>query len=368
LKNSRVNSPFNTPSKEVLDAFAIALDQIKADTVASLGEKDRKYIYRLMAIQRLTELAGRGLLMAGWIPPLWLAGTALLSFSKILDNMEIGHNVMHGQYDFMNDKLIHSSNYEWDMACAGSSWKRTHNYHHHAYTNILGKDRDYGYSVMRLDDSQPWTFEDLFNLPKMFALSAVFQWGVAFFEMDSDKILSGEIKWREKKQFIKEFLKKGFRQVFKEYMFLPLLGLITGAAIPVLIGNLVSNVIRNLWASSVIFCGHFPDGVHTFSEEECENESKGHWYYRQILGSCNFKGRSWLHLMSGHLSFQVEHHLFPDIPAHRYREMAPKVKAVCDQYGIAYNTDSFVKQYATVVRKVFKFSFPWAKTQRPSFA
>ena len=81
---------------------------------------------------------------------------AALSLSKILDNMEIGHNVMHGQYDWMRDPALNSKMFEWDTACPGDQWRHSHNYMHHTYTNILGKDRDIGYGVLRMDESQKW--------------------------------------------------------------------------------------------------------------------------------------------------------------------------------------------------------------------
>jgi len=144
--------------------------------------------------------------------------------------------------------------------------------------------------------------------------------------------------------------------VFKDYVFFPLVA--GPAMLPVLAGNAAANLIRNLWTSTIIFCGHFPEDVHTFSEAECENESRGHWYYRQILGSANFDGPRWLHIMSGHLSLQVEHHLFPDIPAHRYVELAPKVEAVAKRYGIPYNKKPFLAQYKTVLKRILKHSLP----------
>ena len=128
--------------------------------------------------------------------------------------------------------------------------------------------------------------------------------------------------------------------------------------LPVLVGNASANFIRNIWTSTVIFCGRFPDEAQTFSEEECENESRGHWYYRQILGSANFDGSRWLHIMSGHLSLQVEHHLFPDIPAHRYVEMAPLVEATARKHGIPYNKKPFWTQYKTVVKRILQHSVP----------
>jgi len=118
----------------------------------------------------------------------------------------------------------------------------------------------------------------------------------------------------------------------------------------------------------VIFCGHFPDGVYTFSEEECENESQGAWYYRQILGSCNINGGKWMHLMTGHLSLQVEHHLFPDIPARRYPEIAPKVKAICARYNIPYHSGPMLTQYFSVLKILHRYSKQPDKTNTLSAA
>jgi fatty acid desaturase len=281
---------------------------------------------------------------------------ALLGASKILDNMEIGHNIIHGQYDWMNDPHLNSRTYDWDNACDRDSWAQTHNYEHHTYTNILGKDRDIGYGFLRLSEKQPWYPRHLVQFIEYVGLASLFQWGVALHELEIDKLSSGEEKLKNKIPFLKGFFRKASRQLFKDYVFFPLLA--GPAMVPVFLGNAAANLIRNLWTSTIIFCGHFPDEVEVFEQEECENESAGHWYYRQILGSANFDGSRWLHIMSGHLSLQVEHHLFPTIPAHRYVEMAPKVEAIAKKHGIPYNRKPFWKQYATVVKRILVHSLP----------
>jgi len=59
--------------------------------------------------------------------------------------MEIGHNVLHGQWDWMNDPEIHSATWEWDMVGVAKHWRITHNVSHHTYTNIIGMDDDARY-------------------------------------------------------------------------------------------------------------------------------------------------------------------------------------------------------------------------------
>ena len=78
----------------------------------------------------------------------------------------------------------------------------------------------------------------------------------------------------------------------------------------------------------IIFCGHFPDGALHFTEDELEDETRAEWYLRQMLGSANFEGGRLLHILSGSLGFQIEHHLFPDLPSNRYPQIAEKVRAL----------------------------------------
>ena len=110
--------------------------------------------------------------------------------------------------------------------------------------------------------------------------------------------------------------------------------------------------------STIIFCGHFTEHVHTFTEASIKNETRGQWYYRQALGSSNIEGGKAFHLMTGHLSFQIEHHLFPDLPSSRYQEVAPQVQAVFKKYHLQYNTGSFSTQYTGVLKRIFKYSLP----------
>lgn len=351
-----------------LDNLAVDLDKIRDAALADVGEKDARYMRRLIAFQRGLEIIARIALVGGlyhWA--FWLFGAVALGVSKILDNMEIGHNVLHGQYDFMNDKNINSRNFDWDIVGDSGSWKRVHNYEHHTYTNILGKDRDFGYGLLRLSSDYAWRVKNLFQFGTYFILSSLFQWGVAFHELAAERVYLGKKRADRTSPLSDEALKKMFfgkagRQLFKDYIFYPLICF--PAFVPVLLGNFVANFIRNWWTSTIIFCGHFTDGVHIFSEEDCKNESRGHWYFRQMLGSSNLTGRKWFHIMTGHLSCQVEHHLFPDVPAWRYRAMVPQVQAIAAKYGIPYNIDSFPKQHWTVLKRIAKYSLPMKDGQK----
>ncbi|GAA1304199.1 fatty acid desaturase family protein [Pseudonocardia xinjiangensis] len=362
--------PSMTPSaaahltEEQVEALGAELDAIRAEVVGSLGEADARYIHRVIAVQRGLEVGGRGALIFSLFPPAWVAGTAALSVAKILDNMEIGHNVLHGQWDWMRDPKIHSTTWEWDHASPAASWKKSHNYEHHTFTNIRGKDRDLGYSIMRITPEQEWKPADLFQPLVNLGLSMIFEWGIAIYDVEFEKVKNGTKPWPQAKGELMGLWRKARRQLAKDYVLFPLLsgpGFLSTVA-----ANATANVVRNMWSHAVIFCGHFPDGVETFEEERLDGETKGQWYVRQMLGSANLSGGKLFHLMTGNLSHQIEHHLFPDVPSNRYAEIAPKVQEICKRYGLPYTTGSLPRQYGKVLRKITRLAFPGGGPKQPA--
>jgi len=356
----------NKPLSAVeLDAFGRELDQIRADTVAQLGQADVDHMRRMIRLMRGSEIAGRSLLFLGFLPPAWLAGTALLSLSKILDNMEVGHNVMHGQYEWTRDPALKGS-YEWDTACPGDAWRHSHNYMHHTFTNVVGKDRDVGYGILRMADDQRW--HPGFLLQPIYAalLATFFQWGVALHDLELDYARRGKKTWRAVWRDFKPVLRKGGRQIAKDYLLFPLLA--GPMFLPVLAGNVVANLVRNLWAFSIIFCGHFTEHAEMFDASIVDEETRGHWYLRQLRGSSNLEGNRAFHILTGHLSHQIEHHLYPDVPAARYPEMAERVREVCQRYGQHYNTGGFWPQFGTVWARIFRLALPGSGGKQPAYA
>jgi fatty acid desaturase len=341
---------------EQIESFGAELDAIRQRVLADRGERDATYIRKVIRAQRGLEVAGRGLLWAGVFPPAWIAGTAALSLSKILDNMEIGHNVMHGQYDWMNDPALSGKQFEWDNACPADQWRHSHNYMHHTHTNIVGKDRDIGYGVLRMSEDQRWKPYYLGNPVYATLLALFFQYGVALHDLEVERLTTGEAKLADKRKLLGGIWKKVRRQTLKDYVIFPALS--GPFFLFPLAGNATANLVRNVWSFTIIFCGHFPEGTHEFTEEETENESRGEWYYRQLLGSANLSGSRPFHILSGNLSFQIEHHLFPDLPANRYAEISTEVREICERYGIPYNVGPLGKQFGSVVKKICRLALP----------
>jgi NADPH-dependent stearoyl-CoA 9-desaturase len=340
---------------EQVEELAVEFDAIRERILAEIGEEDARYIRNVVKVQRACEVAGRALLFVP-TPVTWLTGTASLALSKILDNMEIGHNVMHGQYDFMNDPSIHSQAYEWDTAAPSEHWKLSHNFMHHTYTNIVGKDRDVGYGVLRMTEDQEWRPRDRYNHVYGVLLALLFQYGVAAHDLEIEKLRDEENAWDEVQDVARVIALKTAKQDGKDYVLFPLLA---GPRAPqVAAGNLVANLIRNVWAFSIIFCGHFPDGTAMFSEDEVEHESRGGWYVRQMLGSANVRGSRLFHIISGNLGHQIEHHLYPDLPSRRYASVSADIRDICERYDLPYNVGSFREQFGSVVRKIWRLREP----------
>ena len=343
-----------------IENLAAELDAIRQDIEDSRGERDARYIHRTIAAQRALEISGRLLLAASSRKSAWWAGTVTLGVAKIIENMEIGHNVMHGQWDWMNDPEIHSSSWEWDMSGSSKHWRYTHNFLHHKYANILGMDDDVGYGMLRVTRDQRWKRHNLLNLLFNTLLAFGFEWGVGLQHVELGKIVRGRADQEEARQRVDEFVKKAGRQVAKDYVAFPALTSLSPGAtfMSTLKANAVANVIRNVWSNAVIFCGHFPDGAEKFAKTDMVGESRGQWYLRQMLGSANFNAGPLLRFMSGNLCLQIEHHLYPDLPSNRLAEISVRVREVCDKYDLPYTTGPFLLQYAKTWRTLAKLSLP----------
>jgi linoleoyl-CoA desaturase len=395
-------SPLKHLSKEQLEALADELDEIRDRTFGDLGDRDRRYIESMIEMQRRLAVIGRVLLLAARNRPAKIAGTATLSAAKILENMEIGHNVLHGQWDWMNDPDINSTTWDWDTASTAEAWKHSHNYVHHTYTNIRGKDKDLGYEIMRIDPRQRWfpvyLAQPFYNL----VLAAFFEWGVALHDLDFEAIRKGTKSKAQVEREVEGIKAKAKSQVVKDYVAWPLISALAAAGFDLaleslkaselgsprrgnfrksrrggfaprlgraLLGgaktyrkaaaaNATANIVRNVWSYAIIFCGHFPDQTYTFSAKEVVDESRGAWYVRQMVGAANIEGGPLFHVASGNLSYQVEHHLFPDLPSSRYAEIAPQVKDVCERYDLPYNSGPFLQQLGMVQRTILRLAFP----------
>jgi fatty acid desaturase len=352
----KAHNPIAHLTEQDVTDLGLELDALREQIIASRGASDAAYIRKVITFQRRLELVSRGILLFSMFPPAWIAGTTGLSISKILENMEIGHNVMHGQWDWMRDPKIHSTSWEWDLASPSAMWKHSHNQIHHTFTNVLGKDNDLGYGIMRVDSDQRWSPFYLGQPLWNFLNACLFEYGIAAYDLEIGKVLKG----RKDKALFKTELKavwaKVKRQATRDYIVHPLLS--GPSALSTLAANVTANLVRNLWTHSVIMCGHFPSGIETFTKQSIDGETRGEWYLRQMLGAGNISGGPLTHMLTGNLSFQVEHHLYPDMPSNKYAEIAPQVQALFERYGLTYTTGPLLRQLASAWGQVVRLSLP----------
>jgi fatty acid desaturase len=368
------DNPLHRLTPEQLEALGREFDELGERVKADLGDRDARYIRSVIALQRRLALLGRIELVASrWRIP-WVLGAATLGLAKILENMEIGHNVLHGQWDWMNDPVINSRAWDWDTASTAEAWRHSHNFIHHTFTNILGKDRDLGYEIMRIDPHQKWhpvyLLQPFYNV----LLACLFEWGVAVHDLDFEAIRRGEKSAAQVRKELRGILGKARSQITKDYLAWPLLSGIVMTMVArrsfrepfrrTLTANVAANLIRNVWSYSIIFCGHFPDQTYTFTQAEVEDETRGGWYVRQLTGAANIAGGPLFHVLSGNLGYQVEHHLFPDMPSTRYAEIAPRVREICVRYGLPYNSGPFHRQLGMVQRTILRLALPGGRVRR----
>ncbi|WP_445160583.1 fatty acid desaturase family protein [Mycobacterium sp. Dal123C01] len=337
-----------------LEEFAAALDAIRCDIESSRGAADRAYIKRAIAFHRALEIIARLVIGGGRGKFGWVVGTAALAAAKSIENMELGHNISHGQWDWMNDPEIHSTTWEWDMAGLSSQWQNSHNYRHHVFANVVGVDDDLGFGVLRVTRDEEWQPSALMQPLRAGLLALLFEWGVALHCLYS--VQERETTSAGKAAHRSALIRKITRQVGKDYVLFPALS--RRRWWRTLGANVVANGLRNVWAYVVIVCGHFTDGAEKFTPSVLEGETKPEWYLRQMLGTANFRAGTVMAFMSGNLCYQIEHHMFPDLPSNRYAEIAERVRALCATYDLPYTTGPLHRQYMLTARTICKLALP----------
>ncbi|WP_280435714.1 fatty acid desaturase family protein [Nocardia carnea] len=348
---------FSHLTENEIETFGRELDRIRGSIERSVGEKDAAYIHRAIRIHRGLEATARLLILFSGRRHLpRAAGAVVLAVAKTIEMMELGHNISHGQWDWMNDPEIHSTSWEWDFAGPSSQWKQSHNHVHHTYTNVYGMDDDLSFVVLRMTRDEPWRPVHLLQPVSSIGIALLFEWAIAIHDWALVRRRQGISRGRLRSEPDAELARKLIRQVGKDFLLFPALAPRTFKYS--VAANAAALLLRNLWSYIVIMCGHFPDGAEKFTTAHFENETRAEWYLRQLLGSANFTAGPRLAFLTGNLCYQIEHHLFPDLPSNRYPEIAVRVRALCDEYDLPYTSGSLAAQFFQTARTVCKLSLP----------
>ncbi|MFW7379294.1 MAG: fatty acid desaturase family protein [Oligoflexus sp.] len=355
------NSRFD--SKQMQD-FANELDNIYRRIESEIGEKDLDYIKRVSKFSKTMEFTGRSLIHFSLDPLTFGTGVIALWLHKQLETTEIGHSVLHGAYDkYTTSKAFHSKSFRWDIPIDEESWRYGHNFKHHTFTNIVGKDPDTHFGIVRLNSRIPHQWVHYIQLPiGLFLIVPNFSFSMnAHFTglLDIYDIFSR--KSRRNFDFLKslslqEILsahRKAFRKYIpyytKNYVFYPMLA--GPFFLKVLFGNWLAELMRDIYSSATIFCGHVGADTQAY-DEDTKSLNRGEWFAMQIEASNNFEVTLPLSILCGALNRQIEHHLFPKLPPNRLREIAPEVQAVCERFGVDYRTDTWPNTLKKVVKQI----------------
>ena len=356
------SAPQLTP--EQLEAFGEELDaDPRARSSPTSASATLTYIRRVIRPSAALEVTGRGTLLFGLLPPAWVGGTTALSLSKILDNMEIGHNVMHGQYDWTGDPALDGDDFEWDTTCPSAQWRHSPQLpapHAHEHPR---QGPDIGYGILRVSDEQPWR-SPLPRQPRVRgAAGPVLRVGRG----------PARRRHRAASPPARCTLADKSLDMLKE------IGARSGASSsrttscsrscrarrppPRSPANLTANLVRNLWTFTIIFCGHFPDGTLEFTEEEVVDESRGELVLPPDARLGQHHG--WLGLPPPDRQPEPPDRA-PSLPRPAgapLRRDRPEVREICERYGLPYNTGGLGKQFGSVVRKIVQLAVPPAKPQ-----
>ena len=330
--------------------------------MADRGEADATYIRRVATVAAALQVGGRVAIALGRRRPVFWTGVVAAAAGRIVEAMEIGHNVLHGQYDWMRDPRFDSSTYEWNQTAPAEQWRHAHNVVHHVNANVAGIDRDLGYGVVRITDDEAWKPSHLGNPIAATLLAVLFDQAIGFYDLEAERMSLGLVDADEAQAKFEQTVAKLRKQALRDFVVIPLLA---GKAAPrALAGSLAAQLLGNVWGFAIIFCGHFPSDTVIFQPDDLDDETRGRWYVRQLRGAANITGSFPFHVLTGNLSHQIEHHLYPDLPARRYRHIAPEVEEICRRYGLPYNAKRFSRQFGSVAWRIVRMSFPDAV--RPS--
>jgi NADPH-dependent stearoyl-CoA 9-desaturase len=348
--------------------FAEDLDALHRRTLAKLGSEDVDYIHKLDRFSQTMQVVGRVLIHVSLEPVTFLAGVGALWIHKQLQATEVGHSALHGAWDRLPGcEKFASTTFRWQTPIDEESWRHVHNVMHHANTNVAGKDPDIHFGPMRFTEQTPHSWRHRFAIPFgaamivpnfLFVINSHVT-GLNDVVSDNGRPEKYDVLRDRSPASVKRAWKRALRKYvpyyLKEYAFYPALA---GPFFwKVALGNFMSETLRNVYSAATILCGHVGDDVKSWPAGT-RASGRGEWCAMQVEATNDFEVSLPLSILCGGLERQIEHHLFPNLPPRRLREIAPEVRAVCEKHGVAYKTASWGKTLGKVVRHVARMSFP----------
>ncbi len=353
-------NPSDYYSRKQIEAFGEELHQLYLKTKDKVGQEDLEIMRRLDTISQWFERLGRSLIHFSPGPISWLSGSTLLAAHYVMEFTN-GHNIMHGHYDQFKDERLNSDNFSWDLTTPEIDWKFEHHTLHHPFTNVAGKDSDYGYLLFRVNDDQPWHLRFLpqislfISLP--FSVDKLFPWYIATARaiVEDREIVT--------LQTYGGGIERVLKKLAKNYLLYPLMAGPMFAKVAA--GNFMAEAISNAHTILMLAIEHHSEDIPLI--EMATNETRGDFYLRQIIASQNYELPGWYEdLFTGAVNIHIEHHLFPDLPFNRLKEMAPEVEAICNKYNVPYRKANVFEAIGHLLELALKKSLPTKKEDKSS--
>jgi fatty acid desaturase len=322
--------------------------------------------YFLIFALSLAELILGGL--SGFIFwPIALVAAVLISTGNVGRWANVTHPILHGAYDkvpnipakytkkfFAKGARRHLDWLDW---ITPDAWSYEHNIMHHYH---LGEADD----PDNVERNMQWLIQSKTPmwLRRLFVYIFAGTWKYTYYAPNTLRILQNKKLKEENKKEILDYeydprTPFGFELWWNYYLpyasikfiiipalFIPL-G--TTAVFNAFIIVLIAEFFANLHSFLVIVPNHSAEDIYMFNKPY---KGHGEFYLRQIMGSVNYNtGSDWIDYMHGFLNYQVEHHLFPDMPLSFYQKTQPLVKEICIKHGLEYRQESVFKRMSMTV-------------------
>jgi fatty acid desaturase len=345
---------------ERIRKLADDLDALYARTLARMGEDDVRYIRRMRVFSRVMEAVGRLFIHVSIDPMTFAVGVLALGIHKQVELIEIGHTVLHGAYDNLaGAKAYHAKTFRWNVPIDEESWRESHNFRHHGATNIVDGDPDLRILGLRFSKHVPWTSGQRVQVAALFGVLAPFFASVVNGHVTglNDRLTGIPACTRrvrpERWSFVRRASRKSVPVYLKELLLFPALAGPMFAKVA--LGNLLAQLASNVYTGFTVVAGH--TGEHVASWPAGTRPSgRAEWYALQLQATQNFEVCWALSILCGGIDKHIEHHLFPKLPPHRLREIAPAVRALCELHGVPYRTDSWGSHVRAAVRQLSRLA------------
>ncbi len=366
-RSKQVDLATSTWDAAKYDAFGAELDAIKAEVQSQLGKKDLAYIKKVEDVARTCEWVGRLLLHFSLDPFTWSAGVMTLAVHHQLHATEIGHSALHGAWDGLaGAEHLYSNQHNWKSPVDEASWKHEHNILHHQYTNVIGRDPDLNYGLMRASEKVNWMPYHLIQVAQFFWTAPVFLWVIGTYVTGLNDVIHGErgedfakVLPNRKLKTVAGALQKTLRKAvpYSLYNFALWPALAGPGWLKVLAGNLSADVLRNVYSAATIYAGHFGEDLEYY-DQDFRAQGRGQWYKAQAEAAHNYEVPLPMSILCGGLDTQIEHHLFPKLPPNRLREIKGQVQEICERYGVGYQRSTWGKTLGGAIKHLASLSLP----------